>query len=101
MSKRTTTPPPEASQREALINGDTLLPAPKLKHPSTLDFVRIKERHGERLLRLSMISQVVRDAGQVGGPWFIRCDGQQLPVSEENAALVLAGLNLSMEEPEA
>ena len=50
-----------------------------------------------RLLRLARISQVIEDAGQIGGPWFVRCDGQQLPVSEANARLILGLLGLSME----
>lgn len=112
MSKRTTTLPPEATQRAALING---VPPEAIAHGVTepevsdllrgiqgqRDFVLITERHGKRQMRLSAISQVIYDAGLVCGPWFIRCDGQQLPVSEDNAKIIMGRLNLSMEEPKA
>lgn len=94
-SKRT--PPPEALSREALINGNGR--EPKERRPASAEFVAITERHGQRLLRRAAISQVIKDAGQIGGPWFIRCDGQQLPVSEENARLILRALGLTLEEP--
>lgn len=92
MSKRT--PPIEALNRAAVINGT----APP-KATDRAEFVCIQERHGRRHLRLSHISQVIHDAGQIGGPWFVRCDGQQLPVSEANAHLIggLLGLNLHEE----
>ena len=96
MSKRnnTTSIPPEAAQREALINGNG---KEHKERRATSEFVSITERHGQRLLRLARISQVIEDRGQVGGPWFLRCDGQQLVVSEENARLILKLLGLSME----
>jgi hypothetical protein len=82
-AKRPTTPPPEALNRAALING-TLTPTtnhqPQTNNPP--DFFRLTERFGVRYLRLSSISQVINDTGSIGGPWFIRCDSQQLPVSE-------------------
>jgi hypothetical protein len=84
-------------QREALINGTAV----KGQTESRADFVCITERHGQRQLRLSHISQVVKDAGQIGGPWFVRIDGQQLPVSEANASLILGLLGLTMEEAKA
>lgn len=83
------------AKREAMING-TAPPEPRERRGG--EFVCITERHGKRLLRLARISQVVEDAGQIGGPWFVRCDGQQLPVSEANARLILRLLGLSMEE---
>lgn len=86
---------PEAKSRDAVIHGTA---GPKLEHHRA-EFVCITERHGKRQIRLSHISQVVQDAGQVGGPWFVRIDGQQLPVSEANARLILGLLGLSMEEP--
>jgi len=83
------------AQREALINGTA---APEVRERRTGgEFVCISERHGKRLLRLARISQVIEDPGQIGGPWFVRCDGQQLPVSEANARLILGLLGLSME----
>lgn len=85
---------PQAN-REAIING-TAPPEPRERRGG--EFVCITERHGKRLLRLARISQVVEDAGQIGGPWFVRCDGQQLPVSEANARLILRLLGLSMED---
>lgn len=92
MSKRP--PPSEAITRAAVINGT----AP-LKLTDRAEFVCLTERHGKRHLRLSDISQVIEDAGQIGGPWFIRCDGQQLPVSVENVQIIkgLLGLNLHEE----
>lgn len=84
------------AKREAMING-TAPPEPRERR-GTSEFVCITERHGKRLLRLARISQVIEDAGQIGGPWFVRCDGQQLPVSETNARLILGLLGLSMEE---
>ena len=81
-------------QREALINGTAV----KGQTESRAEFVCITERHGQRQLRLSHISQVVKDAGQIGGPWFVRIDGQQLPVSEANALLILGLLGLKMED---
>lgn len=98
MSKRNITPHPEAQQREALINGNGNGKEPRPPR-STSDFICITERHGKRLLRLSRISQVIQDAGQIGGPWFVRCDGQQLSVSEENAKQILAAMGLSMGGP--
>jgi len=83
------------AQREAIING-TAVPEPRERR-SGGEFVCITERHGKRLLRLARISQVIQDAGQIGGPWFVRCDGQQLPVSEANARQILGLLGLSME----
>lgn len=97
MTKRN--PPPETMQREALINGHT---KPQKEHRAEKsDFVHIIERHGNRHLRIASISQVVYDVGQVGGPWFVRCDGQQLPVIEANAKIILALLGLTMEEAKA
>jgi len=90
MSRRN--PPPETTQREALINGTDIPRA------SRTEFIRITERHGKRQLRLAHISQVILDAGQIGGPWFVRCDGQQLPVSEANALAILDLLGLTMED---
>ncbi len=81
------------AKREALINGTADHAPPERR----ADFVCITERHGTRLLRLARISQVIEDAGQIGGPWFVRCDGQQLPVSEANARLILGLLGLSMD----
>lgn len=86
----------ELAQREAMINGTTV-PEPRERRAGG-DFVCITERHGKRLLRLARISQVIEDAGQIGGPWFVRCDGQQLAVSEANARQILGLLGLSMEE---
>jgi len=86
-------------QREALING-TAPPEVRERRPGG-EFVCISERHGKRLLRMARISQVIEDPGQIGGPWFVRCDGQQLPVSEANARLILGLLGLSMEEAKA
>lgn len=96
MSKRTniTSIPPEAAQRAALINGNG---KEHRERRTTSEFVCITERHGQRLLRLARISQVIQDAGQIGGPWFVRCDGQQLAVSEENARMIMGSLGLSME----
>ena len=93
MSRRNTTTP-EATQREALINGTAK--EHREKRSGSADFVCITERHGQRLLRLARISQVIMDGGQIGGPWFVRCDGQQLAVSEENARLIMDRLGLSM-----
>lgn len=83
------------AQRTALING-TAVKEPG--EPRRTEFICITERHGKRQLRLSHISQVVQDAGQLGGPWFVRCDGQQLPVSEASARLILDLLGLTMED---
>ena len=83
------------AKREAMING-AAPPEPRERRTGG-EFVCITERHGKRLLRLARISQVIEDAGQIGGPWFVRCDGQQLPVSEANARLILGLLGLRME----
>jgi hypothetical protein len=93
MSKRT---PLETLTRAAVINGTA--PTKPKAEPASADFVCITERHGKRQIRLSHISQVVKDVGQVGGPWFVRIDGQQLPVSEANAMLILGLLGLTMED---
>lgn len=93
---RHTTPPTETQQRAALINGTA--PPEARERRAGGEFVCITERHGKRQLRLARISQVIQDAGQIGGPWFVRCDGQQLPVSAENARIILGMLGLSMEE---
>lgn len=84
------------AQREAMING-TAPPEPRERRPGG-EFVCITERHGQRLLRLARISQVIEDKGQIGGPWFVRCDGQQLPVNEATARQILGLLGLSMED---
>jgi len=98
MSKRTPPDHPEATQREALINGRALPENRERRTANAPEFVCITERHGKRQLRLANISQVIEDAGQIGGPWFVRCDGQQLQVSAENARIILGLLGLSMEE---
>jgi hypothetical protein len=88
MSKKA---PPPQDARQAIIDGT----APRAVQP---DFICITERHGRRHLRLAAITQMVHDSGQVGGPWFVRCDGQQLPVSEENFRLIAGLLGLSIGE---
>jgi hypothetical protein len=93
MSKRT---PLETFNRAAVINGTA--PAKPKAELANADFVCITERHGKRQMRLSHISQVVYDVGQIGGPWFVRIDGQQLPVSVDNAKLILGLLGLTMED---
>jgi len=108
MSK-TRTLTPEARQRAGMIHGNPSLKVntgPWEPNDDQLvsgwkeftTFVCIQERHGKRQLRLTSISQVIYDQGQVGGPWFIRCDGQQLPVSAENAQKIAAMLGLNLEE---
>lgn len=77
-----------AAQREALIRGQTP------SSPSDQEWIKITERHGQRWLHFSHISQVICDAGQIGGPWFVRCDGQQHAVTEAVARDIMQRLGV-------
>lgn len=79
-----------------MINGHRKTAPTQRVAPS--EFVLITERSGKRQLRLSSISQVIFDPGQIGGPWFVRCDGQQLGVTEANAKIIMGLLDLNMED---
>lgn len=101
MSKQRGNPTLEATQRAALINGTANGKEPRERRSGGVEFVCITERHGKRLLRLARITQVIENAGLIGGPWFVRCDGQELAVSEENARMILGLLGFSMGEGKA
>ena len=93
-----------AAQREQIIHGQPpVLREPGVQappvvatidaHPST---IMVRRAIGRHWLVISQISQLLHDPGQLGGPWFVRCDGQQLPISESDAIKVAQALGIQV-----
>jgi hypothetical protein len=61
--------------------------------PSTL---LVRRGQGKHWVQLPHVSQLIHDPGQLSGPWFIRCDGQQLPISEGDALAVAKALGVDV-----
>lgn len=93
-----------AAQREQIIHG----PPPVLIEPSeqappvaaAIDArgstIMVRRASGRHWLVVSQISQLLHDPGQLGGPWFVRCDGQQLPIGESDAIKVAQALGIQV-----
>lgn len=87
-------PKAAAQARARAIAGDEE-PTPTPAYPPDA-MIAIQRMHGTHWMRLSLISQLIYDVGQLQGPFFVRCDGQQLPISEAEAAKLAKAMNITL-----
>lgn len=87
-------PKAAAQARARAIAGDEE-PTPTPAYPPDA-MIAIQRVHGTHWMRLSLISQLIHDAGQLNGPWFVRSDGQQLPISYGEALKLAKAMNIKL-----
>lgn len=93
-----------AAARAALIkssnNGHPDRPPAKGQPAKPSDIIEvITTRRGRRWVVVRAISQLVYDAGMLGGPWFMRVDAQDLPLTREEAVKVAKALGITSPLP--
>jgi len=84
--------PNPAAARAALISGKDESPP---KESVQADFIILRTKVATRWLRLSAITQLIHDPGQLGGPWFV-FDGQKTAVDQAQAIKIAAVLKISL-----